>query len=60
MFFGVSAIVWVNVGLLLASVWLAWHATAMVRSEGATLAFKEINVYALIVITLLSVSGLVS
>ena len=49
---------WVYVALFVASVWLVWHATRMVRSEGAVLAFKEINIYALVVMGLLSLSGL--
>jgi protoheme IX farnesyltransferase len=49
---------WVHVALLAASVWLVWHATRMLRSQGRFLAFREINVYALVVMGLLSVSGL--
>jgi hypothetical protein len=40
-------------------VWLGWHATAMVRSDGEVLAFHHINIYALFVISVLSLSGLV-
>ena len=43
----------------LASLWLGWHATTMVRTNGEVLAFHHINVYALFVISLLSLSGLV-
>ena len=57
--FGVSSAVWAQVGLALASVWLGWHATTMVRSNGEVLAFHHINVYALVVISVLSLSGLV-
>lgn len=57
--FGVSSAVWAQVGLAVASLWLGWHATAMVRSQGEVLAFHHINVYALFVISVLSLSGLV-
>jgi len=57
--FGVASPAWAFVGLAAASVWLGWHATAMVRSHGEVLAFHQINVYALLVITLLSLSVLV-
>jgi hypothetical protein len=40
-------------------VWIAWRATLMVRTNGEALAFHHINVYALLVISLLSLSGLV-
>lgn len=49
---------WVYVALFAASVWLVWHATQMVRSGGTVVVFKEINIYALIVMGLLSLSGL--
>ena len=58
-FFGVSSVTWIQVGFVAASVWLGWHAALMLRSGGATLAFKEINIYALMVISLLSLSGFV-
>jgi protoheme IX farnesyltransferase len=57
--FGVSSAVWTQAGLIVSSLWLAWHATQMVRSNGEVLAFRHINVYALLVISLLSLSGLV-
>jgi protoheme IX farnesyltransferase len=57
--FGVSTSVWVAAGLGVASLWLGWHATAMVRSNGEVLAFHHINLYALFVISLLSLSGFV-
>jgi protoheme IX farnesyltransferase len=57
--FGVSAGVWVQAGLIASSVWIAWRATLMVRTNGEALAFHHINVYALLVISLLSLSGLV-
>ncbi|HEU4364575.1 MAG TPA: protoheme IX farnesyltransferase [Candidatus Krumholzibacteria bacterium] len=57
--FGVSSAVWAQAGLALASLWLGWHATTMVRSDGAVLAFHQINLYALFVISVLSLSGLV-
>jgi protoheme IX farnesyltransferase len=57
--FGVSSAVWAQAGLALASLWLGWHATTMVRSNGEVLAFHHINVYALVVISVLSLSGLV-
>ncbi len=59
-FFGVTTQAWVPIVFLAASLWLGWHATLMVRSDGQVIVFKEINIYALIVITLLSVSGLVA
>lgn len=57
--FGVSSAVWAQAGLAVASVWLGWHATTMVRSDGEVLAFHHINLYALFVISVLSLSGLV-
>ncbi len=57
--FGVASPVWAFAGLAAASLWLGWHATTMVRSDGRVLAFHQINVYALLVITLLSLSVLV-
>jgi protoheme IX farnesyltransferase len=56
--FGVSDNTWVFLGYVAAAVWLAWHAVSMLRSGGAHLAFKQINVFALLVISLLAVSGL--
>jgi protoheme IX farnesyltransferase len=58
--FGVSSRAWIDAGFVAAALWLGWHATVMLRSEGATLAFREINVYALMVISLLSLSGFLS
>jgi len=57
--FGVSSAVWAQAGLALASLWLGWHAMTMVRSDGEVLAFHHINLYALVVISVLSLSGLV-
>ncbi len=57
--FGVASPAWAFVGLAAASLWLGWHATTMVRSNGRVLAFHQINVYALFVITLISLSVLV-
>jgi heme o synthase len=57
--FGVSSAVWAQVGLAVASLWLGWHAMTMVRSDGEVLAFHHINLYALVVISVLSLSGLV-
>jgi protoheme IX farnesyltransferase len=57
--FGVSPAVWTQAGLVAASLWLAWHGTHMVRSNGEVLAFHQINLYALMVISLLSLSGFV-
>jgi len=57
--FGVSTEVWTEAGLIASSVWLGWRATAMLRSNGRVLAFHQINVYALLVISLLSLSGLI-
>jgi hypothetical protein len=48
----------VYMGMVLASVWLVWHAVAMLRTHGTRLAFAEINVFALLIISLLSISGL--
>jgi heme o synthase len=56
--FGVASPLWAMAGLAAASLWLGWHATTMVRSNGEVLAFHQINVYALFVITLLSLSVL--
>jgi protoheme IX farnesyltransferase len=57
--FGVSSAAWTQAGLIVSSLWLGWHATRMVRSNGDRLAFHQINMYALLVISLLSLSGLV-
>lgn len=57
--FGVASPLWAMAGLAAASLWLGWHATTMVRSHGQVLAFHQINVYALLVMTLLSLSVLV-
>jgi protoheme IX farnesyltransferase len=57
--FGVASPTWAFAALAVASLWLGWHATTMVRSDGEVLAFHQINVYALFVITLLSLSVLV-
>lgn len=57
--FGGASSNWVAFGLLTASLWMSWHATAMVRSGGATLAFKEINIYALAVICMLAVGAFI-
>ena len=56
--FGVVSEKWIYAGFVLASVWLSWHAVAMLRTQGDRVAFKEINVFALLVISLLSISGL--
>ena len=56
--FGVESETRIYGGFVLAAVWLTWHAVAMLRTQGARLAFKEINVFALLVIALLSISGL--
>jgi heme o synthase len=57
--FGVSSALWTQAGLVISSLWLGWHATRMVRTNGDRLAFHHINLYALLVISLLSLSGLV-
>ncbi len=57
--FGVSSAIWTQAGLIISSLWLGWHATQMVRTNGDRLAFHQINLYALLVISLLSLSGLV-
>lgn len=56
-FYGVNAPTWILIGFVAASVWLGWNAVVMLRSNGTVLAFREINVYALMVISLLSLSG---
>jgi protoheme IX farnesyltransferase len=56
--FGVTRSLWVYLGFVAAAAWLGWHAVSMLRSGGTHLAFKEINVFALLVISLLAVSGL--
>lgn len=50
---------WLQFGFVAASVWLGWHATVMLRSRGDVLAFHQINIYALIVMVMLSVSGFI-
>lgn len=56
--FGVVREPWIYLGFVLAAAWLIWHASTMLRTEGGRLAFAEINVFALVVISLLSISGL--
>lgn len=56
--FGVSENVWVFLGFAVVAVWLAWHAVSMLRSGGKRLAFNQINAFALLVISLLTLSGL--
>ena len=56
--FGVTESMWVYLGFVASSSWLAWHAVSMLRSGGTRLAFTQINVFALLVISLLAVSGL--
>jgi protoheme IX farnesyltransferase len=56
--FGIANSLWLYLGFVAGAAWLAWHAVSMLRSGGAQLAFKQINVFALIVISLLAVSGL--
>ncbi len=58
--FGVGGGWWLPLGLVLSTLWLGWHATMMVRSNGEVVAFKEINMYALVVIMLLALSGLLA
>lgn len=55
--YGVAVPVWLFAGFVLASVWLAYNAVVMLRTDGTMMAFREINVYALMVISLLSLSG---
>jgi protoheme IX farnesyltransferase len=57
--FGVSSTAWTRAGLIVSSLWLGWHATTMVRTNGEVLAFHHINIYAMLVISLLSLGGLV-
>lgn len=56
--FGVARDSWIYSGFVASAIWLAWHAVSMLRSGGSRLAFAEINVFALLVISLLSISGL--
>jgi len=56
--FGIAGSIWVYLGFVAASAWLAWHAVVMLRSGGTRLAFTQINVFALLVVSLLTVSGL--
>jgi protoheme IX farnesyltransferase len=56
--FGVIHATWIYVGFVVSSLWLTWHAVSMLRSGGARLAFNQINVFALLVVSLLAVSGL--
>lgn len=55
--FGVDVSAWILAGFVAASVWLGWKAVVMLRTDGTMLAFRGINVYALLVISLLSLSG---
>jgi len=55
--FSVANVPWMFAAFVVASVWLVWHATVMMRSDGEKLAFHQINIYALAVIVVLSASG---
>lgn len=57
-FFGVADKPWIFAGLVIASVWLIWKSAAMLRTGGEQMAFAEINIYALVVMSLLSIGGL--
>jgi protoheme IX farnesyltransferase len=56
--FGVTGSTWVYLGFVASSAWLAWHAVAMLRSGGTRLAFRQINYFALFIVSLLAISGL--
>jgi protoheme IX farnesyltransferase len=58
--FGIVENIWIFLGFVAAAAWLAWHAVSMLRSGGTRLAFNQINAFALLVISLLAVSGLKS
>jgi protoheme IX farnesyltransferase len=54
---------WVNMGFIVAGVWLAWKSVGVLRSPWGMLrfrtAFKQINLYVCWVIVLLSVEGII-
>jgi protoheme IX farnesyltransferase len=57
--FGVAEPWWTSLALVGASLWLGWQATTMVRTQGTMVAFRQINIYALLVVSVLACSGLV-
>ncbi|MFQ6672613.1 MAG: protoheme IX farnesyltransferase [Candidatus Tectimicrobiota bacterium] len=61
--FGTVRTTLINLSLLGATVWLVWNATRFIQARGERLsfrcAFREINLYALVVISLLSLDKLV-
>lgn len=60
--FGVVDTVWVTVGLQIAGLWLVWRSTAILGAPDGMmsfrLAFRQINVYVLLIISLLAVNGI--
>lgn len=56
--FGAAGPWWAGAALVGASLWLGWQATTMVRTQGTMAAFRQINVYALLVISVLACSAL--
>ena len=60
--FGIVDSLWVNAGLLLSSLWLIYQAVKLLRAENRRFAFgfafRGINIYALLVLSLLSLGKL--
>jgi protoheme IX farnesyltransferase len=61
--FGIVTNVWLNLGLVIAGLWLVWRSGSILRSPKGTftfrLAFRHINLYVCWVISLLSVNGII-
>jgi protoheme IX farnesyltransferase len=62
-FFGRLQSPFIGIGLLLAGVWLVWHSLKLLRFTKEriyfTIAFREINIFAILVVLLLSLDKLV-
>ncbi len=60
--FGITEAGWVNVGLFVAGVWLVWRSARILRATTGVVAFRHafnrVNVYALWVVSLLSIGGM--
>jgi protoheme IX farnesyltransferase len=54
---------WINLGLFAAGLWLVWRSVAILRVPGGVhafrVAFRHVNLYVLVVISMLSLGGIV-
>jgi protoheme IX farnesyltransferase len=62
-FFGIIESPFVNIGLLLSGIWLAWNSSKLLRDTAEKsyfrFAFREINIFAIIVVILVSIDKLI-